>query len=145
MSLTPVGRLGGAALADLFAALDATHFHPHPLTRAEAERIASYRGQDVYLTLADEGRLVAYGMLRGWDEGYAVPSLGIAVRADCYGRGYGRTMMAVLHDVARERGATTIRLRVHPDNPRAIRLYRSLGYVDAGEERGERLMLLRLR
>lgn len=132
------------ALADLFAAIDTTYFHPHPMTPAEAKRIAAYDGQDVYLVSEVDGVYVAYGMLRGWDEGYAVPSLGIAVRRDAYGQGYGRAMMAALHEAARARGATSVRLRVHPANGRARSLYESLGYVDQGEERGERLMTLEL-
>ena len=83
-------------------------------------------------------------MLRGWDEGYAVPSLGIAVRTSAQGRGLGRLMMAHLHAEAGRRGATVVRLRVHPDNVRARRLYESLGYAYAGEDRGELVMLVDL-
>jgi hypothetical protein len=53
-------------------------------------------------------------------------------------------MMANLHAEARQRGATVLRLRVHPDNVRARHLYESLGYVYAGEERGELVMLVDL-
>lgn len=67
------------------------------------------------------GRVVAFGMLRGWQDGYDVPSLGIAVRRDDEGHGYGRTMMDALTQLARGKGATRIRLRVHPDNVKAPR------------------------
>ena len=133
-----------AELAELFSSIDATHFHPHPFTREEADRIAKHEGRDVYAILEAEGRFVAYGILRGWDAGFAVPSLGIAVRAECRRRGYGRQMMAWLAEEAERRGADRIRLRVHPDNASARRLYESLGYADAGEERGEVVMILDL-
>lgn len=129
-------------LEELFAELDTTHFHPHPFTREEAERIASHSGADVYAILEVDGRPVAYGMLRGWDEGYEVPSLGIAVRRDAYRQGHGRAMMDRLHAIARDRRAPRIRLRVHPDNLAARALYESLGYREAGEERGEIVMVL---
>ena len=83
-------------------------------------------------------------MLRGWDEGYDVPSLGIAVRVDHYRHGHGRVMMTALHATAWSRGAGAVRLRVAPANQNARRLYDSLGYQDVGQERGERLMLLDL-
>jgi hypothetical protein len=83
-------------------------------------------------------------MLRGWDEGYPVPSLGIAVRTSDHGRGLGRTMMEHLHVEARRRGATVVRLRVHPDNTKARRLYESLGYAYAGKDRDELVMLVDL-
>lgn len=126
-------------LARLFARLDPTYFHPHPMTKEEAERITSYHGRDVYLWTEH-----AYGFLRGWDEGHEVPSLGLAVATDQQGKGHGRKMMLALHEAARERGARCIRLRVHPDNSRARRLYESLGYREAGTDREEVVMLLDL-
>jgi ribosomal-protein-alanine N-acetyltransferase len=132
-------------LTALFAAIDDQHFHPHPLTRQEAQRLVEYEGRDVYGVLeADDGGLVAYGMLRGWDQGYPVPSLGVAVRADQRGHGYGRLMMQWLAGEARRRGADRIRLRVHPRNLPARRLYAELGYEPSGEERGEIVMMLHL-
>lgn len=82
------------ALTELFEDIDETFFRPHPLTSEEARRLCHYPGRDVHALLALGGRPVAYGMLRGWDEGYDTPSLGIAVRNDSQGRGYGRLMMA---------------------------------------------------
>ena len=93
-----------------------TFFRPHPLTDGEARRIADYAGRDVYALFFEEGRPVAYGLLRGWDEGYPVPSLGIGVRTDSQGRGIGRLMMSHLHAEAARRGASVLRLRVHPEN-----------------------------
>jgi len=49
-------------------------------------------------------------------------------------------MMGHLHRAAAERGARTVRLRVHADNIRARRLYESLGYQYGGEDRGELVM-----
>ncbi len=123
------------ALIQLFDRIDPTFFNPHPLTPAEARRIASYKGQDVYLWNEQ-----AYGFLRGWDDGHEIPSLGIAVAADAQGKGHGKAMMTKLHEAARSRGARRIRLRVNPDNARAKNLYESLGYVRAGKDRGEDVM-----
>ena len=145
MEFRIVGPADEAILADIFTDIDDVFFRPHPFTREEAGLIAGQAaGRDVYALLAEDGRGVAYGMLRGWDEGYAVPSLGIAVRTSAQGRGLGRLMMAHLHAEAGRRGATVVRLRVHPNNVRARRLYESLGYGYAGEDRGELVMLLDL-
>ena len=130
------------ALADLFQDIDDTFFRPHPFTAEEARRIANLEGRDVYVLLFDGDRAVAYGMLRGWNEGFETPSLGIAVRTDSHRRGFGRLMMGHLHEVARAHGAEMVRLRVHPDNQRARRLYQSMGYRYAGEDRGELVMLI---
>jgi ribosomal protein S18 acetylase RimI-like enzyme len=133
------------ALAELFSDIDETFFRPHQFTEQQASEIANHVGRDIYAILLDGERPVAYGMLRGWDEGYETPSLGIAVRSDSQGRGLGRLMMTHLHAEAARHGAKRVRLRVHPDNYRARRLYETLWYEYAGEDRGELVMLVALR
>src|SRR5205823_2006359 len=86
-----VGPALEGGLAAFFEALrangDERTFHPHPLTRDEARRRCHYRGKDLYYVATDGARVLGYGMLRGWDEGYAVPSLGIAIAPGCRGVG----------------------------------------------------------
>lgn len=128
-------------LAEFFRALmdagDEQEFHPHPLTPQEAERLCRYEGRDLFYVLTDGARVLAYGMLRGWDEGYDVPSLGIAVHPNERGRGIGRLLMEFLHTAARRRGAPRVRLKVYPRNEPALRLYRRLGYAFSGKEQGQ--------
>ena len=132
------------ALEVLFAGLDTTWFRPHDLGAAGARAVAEYGGRDVYL-IGVLGRVpVAYGMLRGWDEGYLVPRLGVAVRDGWRDRGLGRQMMHALHAVVRERSGDRVQLRVAPGNTRARHLYATLGYRQVGIERGELLLQLDL-
>ena len=104
-------------------------FHPHPFTAERALTIAHYSGRDYYAAMLIDDEMVAYGMLRGWDEGFEIPSLGIVVSASHRGLGLGRGMMDYLHAVARDRGALTIRLKVYKTNAAAAQLYRRMGYV----------------
>ena len=108
---------------------DDRHFHPHPLSPEEAGKRADYLGKDLYYVLVEEENVLGYGILRGWDEGYAVPSLGIVIHPSERGTGLGRAFMHFLHAAARRRGADKVRLKVYPDNTRAIKLYRELGYT----------------
>jgi [ribosomal protein S18]-alanine N-acetyltransferase len=132
----PVCRLvqpsDASALGRLFARLRShgveEFFHPHPLTPQAAGERATYLGKDVYCVMAIGEELVGYGMLRGWDDGYDIPNLGVAIDPGQQGRGYGRRLMEFLHRLARQRGAKRIRLRVYPENARAVALYQSLGY-----------------
>lgn len=126
----------GAFLDDLRTAGDEATFHPHPLTRDEARQIAHRAGLDVYLVGVERDRVVTYGMLRGWDEGFAVPSLGVAVHPAHRGRGLGRRMMGELHTIARARGATRVRLTLDVDHSAAKTLYASLGYRFEGSADG---------
>ena len=140
MEFRVVGPGDDAILADLFAHIDATFFRPHRFTPEVARTIARRSGNDLFAILVDGDQAVAYGMLRGWDEGYATPSLGLAVRTDRQGQGIGHLMMERLHQAALGRGASIVRLRVHRDNIRARRLYEDFGYVYGNEDRGEIVM-----
>ena len=127
-------------LTSFFEALvscgEGRYFHPHPLTRDEAMTRAHYRGNDVYYLLTENETIIGYGMLRGWDAGYDIPSLGIVIHPRARGTGLGRAFMHFLHAVARRKGATKIRLKVYRENTMAFRLYRKLGYVFEGQEEG---------
>jgi ribosomal-protein-alanine N-acetyltransferase len=127
------------AIARFFAALvtagDSQTFLSHSFTAREAYHLARRfcpEGQpteDVYRFGFARGEAVAYGMLRGGDEGFAEPSIGIAVHPDFRGRGLARQMITQLHDLARLRGAKLVRLKVYRDNTAAVGLYQKLGYI----------------
>lgn len=67
-------------------------------------------------------------MLRGWDEGFEIPSFGIFVDYRHHGLGLGKQMTEFGIDKARKQGCHSIRLSVYESNKRAIRLFKSLGF-----------------
>ena len=103
-------------------------FNPHPFTPEHASLLAGYQGRDLYYVATQGEAVVAYGMLRGWEAGYDVPSLGIAVLGRARGTGLARTFMQFLHTAARLNGAPRVRLKVYPENAAARRMYESMGY-----------------
>lgn len=113
-----------------------TFFHPHPLTAEEAQKRAAYQGRDFYCVLVLDAEIVGYGMLRGWDEGYEIPSIGVVVDPAVKGRGYGRSLMKFLRAEARARGANRLRATVNPDNIKMVAYCRAQGYVFQGTENG---------
>jgi ribosomal-protein-alanine N-acetyltransferase len=133
-----------AFFSDLMAAGYYEYFHPHPLNGEEAYKRAHCRGQDLYYVLVEGVTVLGYGMLRGWDEGYDVPSLGIAIHPAARGTGLGRLFMHFLHAAAQRSGAKRIRLKVYPGNTAALQLYKSLGYRFEISEAGQLLGILDL-
>jgi len=129
--VTP-GMEQSEALASFFDLLrsagDERFFHPHELTKAAAKEICRYSGKDYYCLMIRNDDIVAYGMLRGWDEGYEVPSLGIAVSPLFRSIGAGRVLLEFLHLVAKLRNCSEIMLKVDKENHKAFELYRSFGY-----------------
>lgn len=127
-----VNSLATDQLAEFFRSLrmagGEAQFHPHPLDDKTARSLVTYRGRDLYFGLLVGGVLKGYGILRGWDEGFEVPSLGIALLPSARGLGLGALLMTFLHSAARLRGALAVRLTVRDDNTSALKLYRSFGY-----------------
>lgn len=122
------------------------HFHPHPFTVAEAERICSNRGKDIYAGMCRAGEFLGYGMLRGWDAGYTIPSLGIYIAPELRGTGAARLLMQYLHLAARLSGAKHVRLKVYRENKSAYGLYESMGYhfTSANESESELVGMISL-
>jgi ribosomal-protein-alanine N-acetyltransferase len=143
LSAKPLQQVGLSAAKELFSALEGDpHFRPHGFDAATAEAVLRYQGRDRYLVASRaDSLLVGYGMLRGWDQGFEIPSLGLATRPGHRGQGVGNFLLNALHAVARGSGAGLVRLRVHHDNHVARALYARHGYCVVDEERGQLVML----
>ncbi len=136
MEIRPLDARDAAALAAFFEALaadeEAVHFfHPHPFDAASARSICEGAGRrkDEYFAAFEEGEVVGYGMLRGWDEGYVVPSFGGCVGARNRGQGLGRALLRHAVECAAARGAPQVMLKVYPENRVARSLYESEGFT----------------
>ena len=96
--------------------------------------LAEYsRKADTWLfALEDGGDLQAFTILSKTADTAA--EFRIALRADCIGKGLGRNATALtLRKGLNELGLSQIHLIVRKNNPRAARLYRSLGFIETGE------------
>jgi GNAT superfamily N-acetyltransferase len=109
-------------------------FSPFPMTDETARRIALEPRRDRYYGAFDGGRVVALSMLRGWDEGYEVPSFGIVVDHEWHGRGVGTRMTEFTVGEARRLGCRRVRLTVYASNAAAVRIYAAQGFVERGRE-----------
>ncbi len=107
---------------------DLVFFHPHEMDYNSILSILSNKKNDKYKIVIHEDRVIGYGILRGWDEGFEIPSLGIMVDKDFRGIGLSKTIMKFLESNAKIMGAKKIRIVVHKDNQVAYNLYKSLNY-----------------
>jgi ribosomal protein S18 acetylase RimI-like enzyme len=117
-----------ALLCKLEEAGEAELFRPHPFTEEHIASIARPEVKDLYYVVTVRDEVVGYGLLRGWEDGYEVPSLGVALHPGWRSLGLGTTLMHFLHGAARLRRSKRVRLRVIETNDAAITLYRSIGY-----------------
>lgn len=109
------------------------YFEPFPLTRDTADRIALLPRRDLYYVAVSKERIVGMSMLRGWDEGYNVPSFGIMIDSECRGKGLGRLLTSWTIQAAQDLDCAQVRLSVYASNITGLRLYESLGFEKQSE------------
>lgn len=99
---------------------------PGPMLDDYAQRIAA---SQVWV-LEDASRIAGILVLEERADSFLLDN--IAVRPDCQGSGYGRTLMAFAEAEARRRGWRAIVLYTHSLMIENQALYRRLGYVETG-------------
>jgi len=138
-----------ASLVELFNALkehgDESTFYPHPLTADEAARLCRHAGLDQYFVATVKGKVVGYGMLRGWDEGYRTPSAGFATHPRYRQKKIFSTVVRSLIRQARNRGATEVRMTCSAHHELLIRSCSRLGFIFTPHSPGRLLGMIDLK
>lgn len=110
------------------------HFHPFPLDSQTAYQIVCTNHLDRHYIASWNGQIIGLCMLRGWDEGFEMPSFGVFVDYRHHGLGLGRQMTEFAIAESRKLGYHSIRLSVYTSNEVALRLYASLDFREMGRE-----------
>ena len=111
------------------AAVSST-FDPFPMTRRTAEELLLPTSGDRFYGAFSSENLIAFSMLRGWDQGYEIPSFGIVVDSAAQRRGLGRRFTEWTVEQARSLECPAVRLSVYADNEPAYAIYRQLGFLE---------------
>jgi putative acetyltransferase len=113
---------------------------PVPTQEEEVQFLRSYCGpaNSVLLVAEDAGRVVGLlGLLgRTLPQEAHVGSVGISVHRHYRGQGVGTRLMQALFGWAPVHGIRRIEVEAFANNPRAVRLYESLGFTREGVRRG---------
>ena len=146
LSAADADRLG--KFFEILAADEDTRrfFHPHPLTKAFAADLCARQSicLDRYYITHYHGPIAAYSMLRGWDEGYDVPSFGACTHPELRDAGLGQLLLAHAIAESQAAGARRLRLTVYKENVRAVHLYRKFGFVFSEKNEAEWIGVLKL-
>jgi len=102
-------------------------FHPYPFTDETIEKIMN-SDKDLYSFFLDNGKIIGYFMLRGFDEGYEIPSFGMIVHPDYRGKGIGKMMLKKAIEICKKSKCKKIRLTIDKDNKIAKSIYIKAGF-----------------
>jgi [ribosomal protein S18]-alanine N-acetyltransferase len=106
-------------------------FNPFPMNEKTARNIACTIHLDRYYIALLKDKIIGFCMLRGWDEGYFLPSFGMLVDSCYKNRGLGKRMLKFALMEAKELGCKQIKLSVYTSNTVALRLYTSFGFIES--------------
>jgi [ribosomal protein S18]-alanine N-acetyltransferase len=110
------------------------YFHPFPLNRDSAKRVACTVHLDRYYGVFSRDQIIGFCMLRGWDQGFPIPSFGVLVDSDFRGHGVGRKLTEFCLLEASRLGCPSVRLFVYASNEVAVRIYRALDFKEVSRE-----------
>jgi len=126
---------------DMTTTYNYTHFGYEVEGREAADRVFKAIGTRATrgYVLIDKSKIVGFGHLDAFSkrEKRHVVKLGIVMHPEYQGKGFGKKLLDYMIAVAEEEGIEKIWLATYADNPRALELYRSRGFVVEGVFRRE--------
>ncbi|NTV62222.1 MAG: GNAT family N-acetyltransferase [Oscillochloris sp.] len=108
------------------------YFQPFSFDLPTLQAILAQRVADLYFLVRWADEPAGFFMLRGFDQGYRVPTYGVWIAPPFSRRGLGRETLHHAVRTCRARGCDELMLKVHPLNIRAMRMYERFGFTRAG-------------
>ena len=115
-------------------------FIPFTLSRETARKIALEDHLDQYFLGYVESRIIGFSMLRGWEEGYSVPSFGMFIDRHQQHLGYGKQLLDLTIEAAKKLECKKIRLSVSAGNYPAYKIYKSRGFEEIDRSKARNLL-----
>ena len=109
----------------------ARFFYAFGFNEPEIAKVLEAKRKDVYSGIFWREELAGFFMLRGWDEGYEVPSFGIIVD-EKYRGALLKISLEAAKLICRLSGSRRMMSTIHPDNV-SIKGAARLGFVDTGK------------
>lgn len=108
------------------------HFIPFPFDRKSIESVLSKAIKDKFYGVFVNESLVGFYMLRGFDEGYSIPSYGVWISEEFSNKGLSTLTLQHAISFCKINSIKRIMLKVHPDNSPAKHIYQKFGFKQTG-------------
>jgi len=110
------------------------YFIPFSFDFKTVKKILTDVNLDLFFGIFVNNKLIGFYMLRGFDEGYDIPSYGVWVSSEFSGRGIARLTLQHAISFCKINNINKLMLKVHPDNLKAKKLYEDFGFISSGVE-----------
>ena len=108
------------------------YFIPFDFDYETIKSILSKKKRDCFFGIFINDEIVGFYMLRGFDQGYEVPSYGVWISSKYAGYGLSRLTLQYAETFCKINRIKKIMLKVHPKNIRAKKIYEMAGYYKVG-------------
>jgi RimJ/RimL family protein N-acetyltransferase len=108
------------------------YFVPFSFETETIKKLLQDAVDDKYFGIFVDSTLVGFYMLRGFDEGFEIPSYGVWIAKEY--SGFGLSQLTLQHAISycKLNGIEKIMLKVHKDNLIAKNIYEKFGFVQEG-------------
>ncbi len=133
-----VRRIDARSAGPLFEMLQSAspgyseYFTPFELSLSAIRAVLEKAVGDQFYGIYVSGRLAGLFMLRGFDQGYAIPSFGVWIAEKYQSKGLSKLAIHYSMTVCRMNGIGRLMLKVYPQNEKARRIYEQLGFEFQG-------------
>jgi RimJ/RimL family protein N-acetyltransferase len=108
------------------------YFVPFSFEEDSIKKIISDAVNDKYFGIFINDDLAGFYMLRGFDQGYDVPSYGVWISNKFSGLGLSKLTLQHAFTFCKLNGLKKIMLKVHPENTVAKNIYENFGFKQGG-------------
>ena len=108
------------------------YFVPFSFEEDSIKKIISDAVNDKYFGIFINDDLAGFYMLRGFDQGYEVPSYGVWISDKFSGLGLSKLTLQHAISFCKLNGLKKILLKVHPENTIAKNIYENFGFKQQG-------------
>ncbi len=108
------------------------HFIPFLFDEKTIYNILINTKKDYFYGIFFSNELVGFYMLRGFDEGYEIPSYGVFIKEEFSSKGLGKLSLDHAISLSKLLNKKRIMLKVHPENKTAKTLYEKYGFQQEG-------------
>jgi RimJ/RimL family protein N-acetyltransferase len=108
------------------------HFTPFDFSVDSLKNVLTHANKDKFFGVFVSDKLAGFYMLRGFDDGFEIPSYGVWISSEFSNRGLSKLTLYHAFSFCKHNSIKILKLKVHPDNAVAKNLYESLGFIKIG-------------